>query len=171
MYLPTRQVFFYVTLAGMTQEEKTAFKHSLKKYGEEVLKQRITLIQEKMDSAQQGANSEEKSSAGDKYETSRAMNHLEKDMHGRQLAENLKELSMLYEINTGKLYDKAVTGAVVQCAGIYFFIAAGLGKQVVNNQQIIFLSPHAPLAAVLQQKQPGEEWVFNKQTLVIEDIY
>jgi hypothetical protein len=39
-----------------------------------------------MESAQQSANSEEKSSAGDKYETSRAMGHLEKDMHARQLA-------------------------------------------------------------------------------------
>lgn len=155
----------------MTQDEQTAFKQRLKKYGEEVLKQRIATIKEKMDSAQQSANSEEKSSAGDKYETSRAMSHLEKDMHGRQLAENLKELSMLYEINTSPLYTKAVTGAVVQCPGIYFFIATGLGKQVVDGQQVIFLSPHAPLAAQLLQKQPGEEWVFNKQALRIETIF
>lgn len=155
----------------MTQEEKTAFKQSLKKYGEELLKQRIATIKDKMDSAQQSANSEEKSSAGDKYETSRAMNHLEKDMHGRQLAENLKELSLLHEINTNTLYSLPVPGAVVQCTGMYFFIAAGLGKQVIENTTVIFLSPHAPLAAQLRQKKVGEEWIFNKQALLIEAIY
>lgn len=155
----------------MTKEVQLALKQQLKQFAEQQLQQRIAVIREKMEAAQQSANSEEKSSAGDKYETSRAMNHLEKEMHGKQLAENLKELSLLYEINVNNVYDKVAAGTVVQCDTVCFFIAAGLGKHTIDNTTVIFLSPHAPLAAQLRQKQVGEEWVFNKQPLTIQAIF
>ncbi|GGH60887.1 transcription elongation GreA/GreB family factor [Filimonas zeae] len=159
------------TLALMTKEAQLAFKQQLKQFAEQQLQQRITVIREKMEAAQQSANNEEKSSAGDKYETSRAMNHLEKEMHGKQLAENLKELSLLYEISVSSLHDKVIPGTVVQCKAVCFFIAAGLGKQTIANTLVIFLSPHAPLAAQLRQKQVGDTWEFNKQLLTIEAIF
>ncbi len=68
-----------------------------------------------MEDAQQAANGEEKSSAGDKYETSRAMGHLQKDMHARQLAEQAKELAALHAVNVDLLYDTMATGAVIEC--------------------------------------------------------
>lgn len=155
----------------MTKEEKITFKNSLREFCQSHLKQRIEVAKTIIDNAQQSANNEEKSSAGDKYETARAMNHLEKEMYTRQLAENLKELSLLHNINTNVLYDTAVAGTVVQCNGLSFFIAAGLGKQVVNGQQIIFLSPHAPLAKALLLKKTGDELDFNKSRMLIEAIY
>lgn len=155
----------------MTKEAQLAFKQQLKQFAEQQLQQRITVIREKMEAAQQSANSEEKSSAGDKYETSRAMNHLEKEMHGKQLAENLKELSLLYEISVNTLYNKVVPGAVIDCGSTCFFIAAGLGKHSLAATTVIFLSPHAPLAAQLRQKQAGETWIFNKQPLTIQSIF
>ena len=45
-----------------------------------MIKQRIAAATLAIENAQSAANAEEKSSAGDKYETSRAMSHLEKDM-------------------------------------------------------------------------------------------
>ncbi len=51
-----------------------------------------------MDRAQEAANSEGKSPAGDKYETGRAMGQLQKEMHGRQLAEYAKEVKALQSI-------------------------------------------------------------------------
>jgi hypothetical protein len=98
----------------MTSREKIAFKSKLKNFGLGMLRQRIGTAQEDMNRAQEAANSEEKSSAGDKYETGRAM---------------------------------------------------------VEGQVILFVSPMAPLARLLQNKKEGDVILFNGLSMVIEDVY
>ncbi|BAV05265.1 hypothetical protein SAMN05421788_105276 [Filimonas lacunae] len=155
----------------MTREEQIAFKHSLKQYCEEQLTQRIQAIQEKIEQAQQSANSEEKSSAGDKYETSRAMNHLEKDMHSRQLAQNTQEMAALHAVNTSNIYAAPASGAYIQCKDFSFFIAIGLGKRAINGQTIFFLSADAPITRQLLQKKAGDTFLFNNAHVQIEGIF
>jgi hypothetical protein len=155
----------------MTQQEMIAFKASLKKAGEVLLTARIAMTKLAIDNAQEAANSEGKSSAGDKYETGRAMGHLEKDMYARQQAENIKELDQLQKVNTDIIYTTAQTGAFVRCPNHSFFIAAGLGKQLINDQSVFFLSPFAPLAKLLLHKKTGDRFLFNKMETVILEIY
>jgi hypothetical protein len=62
-------------------------------------------------------------------------------------------------------------GACIECADLIFFIAAGLGKQTIDGKLIIFLSPQAPLAKLLQNKKAGESFVFNGKETVIETVY
>jgi transcription elongation GreA/GreB family factor len=155
----------------MTNPEKIAFKNKLKNFGLDVLRQRIATAQEAMNQAQEAANSEEKSSAGDKYETGRAMGQLQKEMHGRQLAEYAKEVKALQSIFTDSLCDQGGPGAFVRVAGMAFFVSAGLGRQEVEGQIILFVSPLAPLARSLQTKKTGDSILFNGATMVIEDVY
>lgn len=155
----------------MTDQEMMAFKTGLKQLGEQLIKERIAMARAAMDSAQEAANSEDKSSAGDKYETGRAMGHLEKDMHARQLAENMKELDKLQKVNTEMICHTAQVGALVQCGGFAFFIAAGLGRQVIADQQVFFLSPDAPIAKILFSKKAGDQFLFNKKETVIQAVY
>lgn len=136
-----------------------------------MIEQRIEMAKAAIENAQEAANSEEKSSAGDKYETGRAMNHIERDMHARQLAENVKELSTLHSINTNTVYDTAAAGAFVICNNISFFIAAGLGKQIIDGEIILFLSPHAPLAKLVEHKKAGQHFLFTQRDTVIKEIY
>jgi transcription elongation GreA/GreB family factor len=158
-------------LRHMTQQEKIVFKSKLKQFCHAMIEQRIHAVKDAMANAQQAANSEEKSSAGDKYETSRAMGHLEKDMHARQLAENLRELAGLDAVAVHTVYHSVTTGAFVQCAGISFFIAAGLGRQSAEGKTILFLSPHAPLARQMQYKKTGDSFLFADVNTVIVDLY
>ena len=95
----------------MTETEKIVFKNKLKHFCTSIIEQRVEAAKRAIASAQQSANSEQKSSVGDKYETARAMAHLEKDMNARQLAENLKELAILHSVNTDKIYMAAEAGA------------------------------------------------------------
>ena len=132
--------------------------------------ERISITKMAIGNAQQAANNEEKSSAGDKYETGRAMNHLERDMHTRQLAEHLKELAMLREINTDIIYSASTAGALIQCKQESFFIAAGLGKQIVDGQPIFFLSPYAPLAKLLLHKKAGDHFLFSGRDVEIREV-
>jgi hypothetical protein len=155
----------------MTDHQKIAFKNELKQVCQGIIEQRIDALKLAINAAQQAANNEEKSSAGDKYETSRAMSHLEKDMQTRQLSENVKELATLFSVNTNAVYEAGVAGAFLQCTGVSFFIAAGLGKQMIQGKYIFFLSPHAPLAKLLQSKKAGDFFIFNSVQTRIEEVY
>ena len=147
------------------------FKACLKKHAELLIKERIATAKLAIDNAQEAANNEGKSSAGDKYETGRAMGHLEKDMYARQQAENMKELELLQKVNTEIIYTNAQTGAYVKCSDHSFFIAVGLGKQQVDDQLIFFLSPYAPLAKLLLHKKAGDSFLFNKKETIILEIF
>jgi hypothetical protein len=155
----------------MDNAAKLIFKNKLKEFCDGLIRQRIEAAKTMMGNAQQAANSEEKSSAGDKYETSRAMGHLEKDMHARQLAEHLKELASFQSVNCNLLYEKATAGSFIDTEKISFFIAAGLGKQNFENKPIYFLSPQSPLAKSLMNKKVNNDFVFNKESLVIREIF
>lgn len=155
----------------MTGEEKIAFKNNLKKAGELLIADRIAMTKAAIDNAQAAANGEEKSSAGDKYETGRAMGHLEKDMFMRQQGENMKDLDQLQKVNTSVVYTTAQAGALIKCPEYSFFIATGLGKQVVDGELVFFLSPLAPLAKALMGKREGERFVFKGKEVGILEVY
>jgi hypothetical protein len=156
---------------AVTEPEKIAFKNKLKLAGQQMIGQRITAAKTLINNAQEAANNEEKSSAGDKYETARAMNQLEKEMHTKQLAQQNNELALLNAVKTDVIYSLVTPGACIESDGMIFFIAAGLGKQTVEGKPIIFLSPQAPLAKQLQHKKAGDHFVFNGKEITITAIY
>lgn len=155
----------------MTDTEKIAFKNNLRRWALDHIGQRITAAREVIDQAQQAANNEEKSSAGDKYETGRAMGHLQQEMYARQLTEYVKELAILHAVKTETLFSEGNPGAFLQGENLAFFIAAGLGKQVIEGQTIFFLSPQAPLAKLLQNKKPGDHITFNNINTTIQEVF
>lgn len=164
-------LLFYVHLNYMETRDKIAFKSKLKEFCRHTIEQRIAAASKMIQHAQEGANSEQKSSAGDKYETGRAMGHLQKDMHTRQLTGYIKELSDLHAVNTGMVYTVACAGAFVETDIALFFIAAGLGKQTAEGKSILFLSPHASLAGIMQNKTSGDSFHFNNSTAIITEIW
>jgi hypothetical protein len=155
----------------MNISEKIIFKNKLKQFCQQMIEQRISAAKKAIDNARESSIAEEKSSAGDKYETARAMGHLESDMYSRQLMENIKELSALNTITTNVIYHSVTAGTFIVCNEISFFIISGLGKQVVDGEPILFLSPHAPLAKSLGNKKAGDHFSFNGTDMVIVEIY
>ncbi|CAN5623163.1 hypothetical protein BH11BAC5_BH11BAC5_52970 [soil metagenome] len=135
------------------------------------IQQRIDAALLAMDNAQSAANSEEKSSAGDKYETGRAMSHLEKDMHARQLVANQHELAALTSVDCTRLHVTVDAGSVVVCDEVKFFIAAGLGKMLFEGETILALSPNAPVAKLLLRKVAGSSFLFNNKTVFIKEVF
>jgi hypothetical protein len=155
----------------MTDPEKLACKNKLKQWALDAISARVATAKEAMTQAQEAANSEEKSSAGDKYETGRAMGHLQKDMHARQLSESLKELAALRAIATEAICPDGRPGAFLGGDDIAFFIGPGLGKQTIEGRTVVFLSPLAPLAKLLQGKKPGDSIPFNNSTIQIREVF
>lgn len=149
-------------------DEKIAYKVRLRQFCEILLNERIAATREAMTNAQAAANAEGKSSAGDKYETSRAMSHLEKDMHARQLLAHTEQLSALLEINVNVIYSTAVAGSFIRCENINIFVATGLAKHSVNDVDIIFISPQSPLAKKLTGKKNGDLFDMNGPAKIVE---
>jgi hypothetical protein len=154
-----------------TNIDKVNFKKRLLKQCVEMIKQRIAAAALAIENAQSAANAEEKSSAGDKYETSRAMSHLEKDMYSRQLLANQQELEALLTVDCDKLYDSIKIGSFVFCKDVAFFIAAGLGKINFEGIELYLVSPLAPMAKMVFNKKVGAIFTFKKMELFIKATF
>ncbi len=154
----------------MTDKEIIGYKKRLLQFCISIIRERELSLIRSIENAQAAANSEEKSSAGDKYETSRAMSHIEKDMYAKQLASTRRELAGLMKTDCSLVYQTAIQGSLVECGTTNFFIAAGIGKIVFEDRQVYVLSPQAPMAGVLQGKKTGEPVMFNQESLLITSV-
>jgi hypothetical protein len=131
---------------------------------------KINSIQNNMQLVQESANNEEKSSAGDKYETGRAMSHLSQEMNAKQLQQVQHELAILKAIQTIPINDTIKKGALIKTNIGYLYLTVALGNITLSGQKLIALSPSSPLGNLLLQKRAGDTILFNKQTIVVIDF-
>ena len=160
-----------VSTIKMSDDEKIVFKKNLQQKCIAIIEERIAECSNAMWNAQDAANNEEKSSAGDKYETSRTMSQLEKDMYAKQLYANRSDMAALTLIDCNKIYSSAQAGCFIQCENYSFFIAAGLGKLTYEKKNIFLLSPNAPLAKMLLKKKVGDFISFNNDETKVINIF
>jgi len=135
------------------------------------VEQRITRARQAMDAAQEAANAESKSSAGDKYETTRAIMQLEKEMHMGQLAEALKLKKELELLAIDQPYERVLPGSLVLTDTVRLFIAISVGKVVLDSQEYLVVSAVSPLGAKLGGAVTGNEVSFNGKVFRIQVIY
>ncbi|MBN8577406.1 MAG: 3-oxoacyl-ACP synthase [Cyclobacteriaceae bacterium] len=127
---------------------------------------RIKAAQEAMQLAQEAANAEEKSSAGDKYETGRAMAHLEKEKAFAQLAEGNKLKAALSKVEQGPT-SKVALGSVVHTNTGNYYLAISAGKLIVANKEYLALSPASPLGAQFIGCTVGATITFQGKSILI----
>ncbi len=154
-----------------SKEEKLAFKTRIKEVCVSVINERISFLIEAIQQAQDSANSESKSSMGDKYETTRAMGQLDADMNAKQLKEAQNELNALKLIHTDVLYTNVMPGSVVMFENTIFFIACGLGAIKFDNTEVITLSVKSPLYLQIKQKAIGDKFLFKNSEKQIEALF
>jgi transcription elongation GreA/GreB family factor len=145
-------------------------KQSLYTRCEQYVRQRIDTAQEAMASAQESANSESKSSAGDKYETGRAMAQLERDRHAQLLAEARKVEQELTRLNIEKTYETVQPGSLVMTNRGTFFISISAGKLTIDTIDYFAVSPASPIATTLSGHKAGDAVTFNNVTYQIVSI-
>jgi hypothetical protein len=123
--------------------------------------QRIENARIALASAQDAAHSEEKSSAGDKYETGRAMAQLEQEKATQQLEEASRLKSTLLKINPEFSSSKASLGSVLLTDRTHFFIAISAGKMEVKGQSFFVVAPLTPIGKTLIGLEKGSSFEFN----------
>lgn len=136
-----------------------------------VLKEKIEGINSIMNETQSSANTDTKSSAGDKHETSRAMAHLENERLGGQLAVLKDQLELIYTIKPQSINTKITLGSVVVCDDFSFFISTGLGKTKLPDGSLFFaIAKDSPIGKSLLVKNIGDTILVGNKTQNIISI-
>lgn len=138
---------------------------------EELIFQKISVFQKMMNDAQESANNETKSSAGDKFETGRAMMHIERDKNAKQLSEARKLELFLSQIKTDEVFDKVAFGSVVETTLGNYFISIAAGRIIIEGKKYFAISPQAPLAKEMLNKSIGAVINFNNNEVKILNVF
>lgn len=119
---------------------------------------------------QEAANEETKSVAGDKYETTRAMLHLEQEKASLQMEEALKLKNSLDAIYPEYAASEVRNGCLIHTNLGYFYIAASLGKVKVEDQEAFVISSVSPLGALFIGKRRGDRVELNGRNYEILEV-
>ena len=120
--------------------------------------------------AQLSANEETKSSAGDKYETGRAMAQLEIEKNSLQRAESLKLKQVLDQIEPAGKTLRVQRGSLVHTNQGSFYIAISAGQFIIRNKIYFAISPASPIGQKLIGLGPKGSFIFDSKTFLIETI-
>jgi transcription elongation GreA/GreB family factor len=118
---------------------------------------------------QDSANEETKSSAGDKYETGRAMIQIEIGNLTAQLHEVKKLKQTSGQIKTDQTMLVQLGSVVITSAGNYY-IAISAGQIGIEGKNYITVSAGSPIAVKLMGKKAGDVIEFNRQQIQILDL-
>ncbi len=137
----------------------------------EIVEKRMDTSWQAMEAAKNSANEEGKSSAGDKYETARAMGQIDREMNGRMYEQARQERQLLEKINPQLQCTNVSLGALVSTSMGEFFVAVGAGIVALNGRNIMVISPQSPIGLVMMGKVTSESFEFrgkgNKVILIV----
>jgi hypothetical protein len=133
--------------------------------------QRIATAQQAIQIAQSSANEETKSSAGDKYETGRAMMQLEIEKNTVQLSEAQKLKQILDQISPEKETTNIQLGSLVLTNQGNFYIAISAGELHIDGENYFAIAPTSPIGLKLKGQSKGSSFIFNNKTYRITNVY
>ncbi|CAG4992692.1 hypothetical protein DYBT9275_01014 [Dyadobacter sp. CECT 9275] len=113
-----------------------------------------------MEAAQESANEQGKSSMGDKYETSRSMGQLDRDMFARQYESARQERVLLERINPNEVTERVALGSLVNTTAGRFIVAVSLGKISYEDETVMAVSSSSPIGVALMGKSSGDTFSF-----------
>jgi transcription elongation GreA/GreB family factor len=135
-----------------------------------IASQKVNELSSIIQEAQDAANNETKSSAGDKHETGRAMAQLETEKLTKQLSEALKLEQTLSQINPETEHQQVGLGSLVTTNNGIFYITASLGKIELENKLYFVISAVSPIGQLLIGLKKNDSFSFNGKGYLINNI-
>jgi hypothetical protein len=115
----------------------------------QLLDDRLTLIREEMLALQASSDEETKSSAGDKYETTREMIQGEKEKVSSRLEETTRFIHLLGSIDTSESCSLVKTGCLVEVDTGWMYLAVSLGSVKIDGTNVFVVSPVSPIGQAM----------------------
>ena len=124
------------------------------------------MLQETIDSR----DSDTKSSAGDKHETSRAKIQIEIDQLTKQLDLLNRQKQQLNSIDFSKKNATASIGSLVKTNNGTYLISIGFGKVIIENEVFYAISSASPIGRLFNNKLKGDKFIFRTINYEVVDI-
>lgn len=137
-----------------------------------LIKEKNRLLNEERANMLEGILEETKSSAGDKFETSREMmtqDLMTLELQIRQSKFDLDEIQRLQAIK--ETAPSVQEGSMVKLGSDMFLLAVSIGQINVEDQKVYLLSKNSPLGQILIGKKKTEIINFRGKNIPIEDIF
>ncbi|MCB9346060.1 MAG: 3-oxoacyl-ACP synthase [Lewinellaceae bacterium] len=132
--------------------------------------QRIATARAALEAAQEAGNTETKSSAGDKYETGRAMMQQEQEKNQVQLIKAIELKNQLAQLRPGQRSETAGPGSLVITNHGNFYLSEGLGKINLEGSIYFAVSLLSPIGQLLRGKRGGEAFFFQGKNYGVVDV-
>lgn len=135
-----------------------------------ILKQRINTAKQAIEDAKESKLNETKSTAGDKFETGRAMMQIEQEKNEMQLSKALLLDAQLQNLDLQQAKKQVAMGSLILTTGGSFFLSIGLGKIVLESQHYYCISSDAPISQSLIGSELHSTLIFNGKRIEILEI-
>ena len=154
----------------MAKDKYVDFKEKILDACKSEILDKLTILEKELKYLAHDISQDTKSSAGDKFETSREMANAEIDKLQGQVNSMTKAVTQLNILPVSKASIIAL-GSLVKTDKAWIYISVSLGSLKVNDEQVLVISPAAPLSQILMGKKINEKVTFNKMSYLIKDIY
>ena len=146
------------------------FKHKLIISIIKSLNIKIKILDEELYLINKEKNNITKSSAGDKFETSRVTMQIEYDKVNNQLIQKKNQLKKIELLDIKKKYKSVNYGSLVITNSTNYLISLGLGQYIIDDHSVYAISLSSPIGKILLDKKKGDSFIFNNNTEKIIDI-
>ncbi|MFT7101391.1 MAG: transcription elongation GreA/GreB family factor [Bacteroidia bacterium] len=113
------------------------------------------------DKVQESIVGEDNSTAGNKFETARAMGQEELDRLNQTMNIAIRELTLLSNISPDKPCDSVQLGALITTDKKMMYLCVGLGKIEIGKDIVFAISTSSPIGQQLMGAEKGTEVVFG----------
>lgn len=151
--------------------KETERKKNLYAACERYIAERIAAAENAIESAKNTSQNDTKSSAGDKYETTREMMQQEISQNEKQLLEAGKLKYALSLVKTDFEHDVAQPGSIVHTSNGHFYMAISAGQMRVAGKNYQAISPASPLGQKMNWAKKGDKISFNGKEYMITGVF
>ena len=134
------------------------------------IQKRIENIEYALLQARQASNNDTKSSAGDKYETTREMMQQEMDRNSKLLYEAGQQKIALQQLENVEAAVEVKNGSLVLTPSGNFYISISAGELKPDNQIFFAVSQASPIGKTFIGKHIGEQFSFNGKVYLLKEI-
>lgn len=130
------------------------------------------IIEDSLHQLEHSLFEETKSSAGDKYETSREMIQSEMDRLEKQKQQIIQDMLHFQFIETPSTIERgSLVEIMIDKQRHFLYIAAAVGNIAVEGVEIRSISVNAPLGSILIGKSSGDLFKWNQKSIQILNCY
>lgn len=134
------------------------------------IENQLDLLGNELQSIADEMSKETKSSAGDKFETSREMMNQERGRLEERLAHLKQQLIIISQFKTDHSSGEIQNGSLVRTENFYFLFGLAFGKLIMDNFSIMVLSLTSPIGKKFLEKKVGDRVEFNNTIYTVQSI-